>query len=408
MARPVQRIWRLRSPFEPSCLMSAMRRLVIEHPALRTRLIRSYGGWRQQFPKYDALVEGVAITGRTFAHRVGYAHHLLDREAALPFDLCHDPPLRTKIITFDDNYYLSLTLDHIACDEIAFDLLQRSLSDTYQQEIKGQTHYKSPAADLFFGYLAREIDRRSTEQDNLSWNREHLHGVPLSLHGELEIEWVTADSVGWQIEGELLAELRRSCRIMGVTPLSAILAAQARLRAEIDGQNDVVLNVPVSNRTQSTDHYIIANLSMLLHVRIPVIGNVPRRIYLHTVRNELLGSMLHRQHDYAALSREVAADARSRGGTIDWRWGCSMVVERAAAKDAGELFAERLDGPASGAFKVPSGSCVFAVRDDGERVKFTVDWPSSDNGIERSRRFLQILAGLLDVPSLVSLPIGTS
>jgi hypothetical protein len=61
----------------------------------------------------------------------------------------------------------------------------------------------------------------------------------------------------------------------------AVLSAQVRLFAELLQTDDIVLNIPVSNRVEANDRGVIANLSMLLHVRFHRTAGQGDREFVH-------------------------------------------------------------------------------------------------------------------------------
>ncbi|HYW16003.1 MAG TPA: condensation domain-containing protein [Allosphingosinicella sp.] len=406
MAQPVQRIWRLERPFDSKAFLAAVCHVVAAHPALRMRLVRTEAGWAQSFPKAIPEVDALRVTGRTAADRAAYMRFVFAEDAASPFDLTTEPPLRVKVVDVDGEIFVSASLDHIAGDDIAFDLIEREIGLAYRNERAGTPAFPSRSDELFRTYLREQVRFRDSESKNLEWWREKLAGAPLDRRREDESDWAEGAACSWTIAGETLTAATQACRAARVSMTAACVAAQACLRSELLGTGDVVVNIPVSNRLSAQDHLIIGNLSMLLHVRIRVPPRPDRLAFVQSVRDGLLEAMAHRNFDYAALSRSVAEEASARGGEFCWRWGFSGITERAAPVPAPGLFAERLDNcPSPGALSIPTGSCVITMRQRAGEIGFAMEAPALRDGADMAVRYLELLGDLLDVRELSGIPL---
>ncbi len=402
MAQPVQRIWRLAGQFDSKAFLAAVRKVAAAHPALRTRLELDQGRWMQCFPDVLPQVEAQRIVGRTAADRAAYMRHVFSEDAARAFDLTAEPPLQLRVVDIDGELFACANLDHIAGDEIAFDLLEREIGLAYARECAGLPE-QAPAAsnELFYAFLRDQERFRASEKANLDWWRDRLAGSALDPKSDDEADWTPGATSSWTIDGDALAAISKACRTARVSVTAACLAAQARLRAEMRGTSDVVLNVPVSNRPAAQDRGLIANLSMLLHVRLRAPAAMDRHAFVQSVRDDLLEAMAHRHFDYGQLSQAVAEDAAARGGRLCWRWGFSAISERWPDPDGSGLFAERLDNKASPeAHLIPADSCVISMRQRTTGLAFVMDAPHDRDGAKLGTRYLELLAALLDVSDL--------
>jgi hypothetical protein len=409
MARPVQRTYRLAEPLDTAAFLAAVRFLVSSHPALRTRLTETPEGWRQSFPALEAEVSGVAVEGRTREFRAAYARHVFAGDSARALDLRAEPPFIARIVRVDGEHYFGLCLDHIAADDLATDLFEHELGEAYLRERRGQPHPPAHATQGFFDYLARETAQAAKEQTNLRYWTNHLMGHPLDKGRTEETRWVPGESHQWQVSGEAFERLAAACRARRSSVSAAVLAAYVQLLSELGGTDDIVVNVPVSNRTQAADRGLIANLSMLLHLRFRLAGTEPDGRFLLGVRDQLLAAMVHRQYDYGSLAELVAADAAARGGHAHWVVGCSYIVERHAPRTPGPLFAERLDNQLRATFDIPGGSFALTCRQNASRLHFAADWdfsawPCRADGM--AARLLEILASLAGTTPLAAEPVA--
>ncbi len=369
MARPVQRVYRLRRGVLSADLLAAVRHVVAAHPSLRMRLVRGDGDLAQRFDDAPARIEGVSVQGRTAAQRAAYAHYLFLDDARRTMDLERESPMLLRLVDVDGDYFLGVTVDHLAADDLGLDLFEQELDAAWTREESGVDHPEVDGSD-YLAALEREPSRRAEEATNLDWWRAELRGSPLTAR-DGPVAWTGGSTASWSVTGPAFDRLAAACRGARSPVSAAVVAAQLAWWRRRAGTADLVVNLPVSNRVLPEEHSWIANLSMLLHVRF--------RPDLHTdrltdVRDQLLEALRHRRYDYGSLSDTVIADAGARGGRMSWLTGISYLVERRPSPVGGRLLAERLDGQPGERVAVPRGSFSLAVRQRSDELRFRADW----------------------------------
>lgn len=375
-ARPVQRVYRLSHGIDTAALLEAMEHVIAIHPALRMRLVKKKNAWMQHFPVQDVNITGEEIQGRTPEMRAAYASMLIAEEAKAALDITKEPPVKAKIIKIDDDYLLSLCIDHLAADETAFDLFEHALVAAYQQATDGQL-LPAVQQDSFFSYLPRETAQQPVEEKNLLYWQQQLKDVPLQGNATEELKWTPASVFEYDVAGQSLQSLLNFCKAHRCSLFNVVVAAQLLVLSEAANIDDIVLNIPVSNRPRAEDKSIIANLSMLLHVRFNVIQDEPLHALVVRVRDQLLNAMAHRQYDYASLSRFVAAQAQQRGINASWLVGCNYVMEQVQPAFPNALFAERLDNLPGRMYDIPLGSFTVASRQSASKLHVLIDWDAN-------------------------------
>lgn len=399
IARPVQRIYRLREPLDTASLLAAFREVVSTHPALCMRLIETTDGPRQFFTEFEAEISGVVVEGQTPADRAAYAWHIFANDCAQPLDLSFAPPFIARIVRVDGEHYFGLCLDHIAADDIATDIFERDLGEAYLRELQNLPHPPRSATQSFFDCLAREMDQGVSESKNLQYWLNHLIGHPLDHNQAEEYKWVRGEAHQWRIIGDAFEKLSQVCRKCKTSLSSAILGAYVRLLSELGGKDDLVVNVPVSNRTLASHHNLIANLSMLLHMRFKLAGTTANSTFLTGVRDQLLEAMVHRHYDYNALGELLAANAAERGGNVHWVTGCNYIIERHGQSKPHPLFEQRLDNQPSTVFDIPEGGFALTCRQNSFELRFSAEWDFASwpaHSADLETRFLKILSSLAE------------
>ncbi len=375
LARPVQRIYRLSKDFDSSAFLEALQGTVASHPALRLQLVQTNNGWMQCFPDQEVNVSGEEVRGRTPEMRAAYAAMLIAEEAKTTLDLRVEPPVKVKIVKVDGDYLLSLCVDHLAADEIAFDLFEQELLLSYQQLVSGSSVSKT-VSESFYTYLSKEIAQQDTEPANLLYWQQQLKDVPLNKDSHDEISWVPASVFNYQLTGASLQSLLNFCQKHKCSLFNVVIAFQVLLLAEVSGSDDVVLNIPVSNRARANERSIIANLSMLLHVRFSIKTNEPLHQFVLRVRDQVLTAMAHRQYNYSSLSRFMTAEAERKGFNIEWLQGCNFVVDNGPLTFPNILFEERMDNIPGRFYDVPRSSFTVAARQTKSALNIGIEWDS--------------------------------
>lgn len=412
-ARPLQRIYAVGTaaqPLDRRALAAALGHVVASHPALRMRLGRAAdGSWGQLFVdeagELTGLLAGLRIEGPPPEESGAHAQRVLAGDAATPLDLEAGPPLLARLVEMGGEHFLGVCVDRLSVDELGFDALEAELAEAYERELDGVAHLvRSP--DAFLEYVGRELERRAREPASLAYWCDQLEGAPLDERGDADPDmgpgaarWVEGRRRQWAISEEHTAELLRACRARECSLFAAVLCAQLDVLRQLGSGDDLVVSVPVSNRVTPAERSWVANLSMLLHLRVRLPPRAVPAVRLAWVRDLILDGMLHRQYDYAALSERVAREAAGRGGHVSWRVGCSYVVER-SRPPGDRLLRGRLDNPAGRGLLVPAGACSFAVRQREEGLSLCADWDSLRwrCGAEAmEQRFLEALAALTSV-----------
>src|SRR5262249_320280 len=180
---PVQRVYRSRQPLNVPALRAAFRYVVSSHPALRMRLMWCADGWRQFFVDDDVAFRETSVSGCPPERAAARARDLCAEESQQPFDLTKEAPLRVLLITTDNEWFLTICVDHIAADDIAFDTLTRQMATAYARELSGAPHPESPAARLFFEQLDHEISQAASADANLYYWQAELADAPGSRAG---------------------------------------------------------------------------------------------------------------------------------------------------------------------------------------------------------------------------------
>jgi hypothetical protein len=405
--KPVQRVYQLPAPLNTAGLLRALRRVVAANESLRLRLVKGPEGWQQCFTEWEPDISGLVVRGGTAEQRLAYTLQCFNQQAAQPFDLTTDPPLAALLVRIDDEFLLGLSVDHLAADDLGFDQLEAQLARAYRMETNGSMlGYDSVAQQGHFReYIARESTNGHSVAEAFAYWRQTLQGAPLAASVD-SLKWVPCSSARLVFAEQELDALIRRCRARACSPFAAVLTAQALLLSQIGGSEDLVVNVPISNRVTPDDHLLVANLSILTHLRIGMDAREPVSEMLHRIRDTVLKAVAHRRYDYPSLSAAVADEARARGGRVHWVVGCSYVVDRGDCESSAAGTLKRVDQELLAHPDVPHESFALSCRQYPSALEISAEWDPGTWPI--SGKCLQTrLAQLLEAVTRADLPLGS-
>jgi hypothetical protein len=400
LARPVQRIYRLPDSLDTVALLAAFRLTVKSNEALRLQLVCTDGVWRQRFVDWIPAIEGINVRGGTPEQRETFALNALLSQSAEAFDLTKDPPIVAGITKVDSRYFFALTVDHLAADDLAFDQIERELTQHYQALLDESEPTLVPSAGRFRAYLDREQAQAATADASLEFWVDLLRGAPLSP-GETTLRWVDGITTQFAFEREATNRLIAQCRKLACSPFVALLATQALLLCRLGGGHDLVINVPFSNRAVAADQLVVGNLSILTHLRVQLDPGERIGDFINRLRDLVLNAMRHRHYDYPVLSDIVARDAQERGGVAHRMLGCSYLI----AREPGDgLLLDRISPPMMTNPQTPNGSFALACRHHRQGMEVSVVWDPEQwpiTGEQLPDRFRELLETLATPDTIV-------
>src|SRR6185295_14602236 len=241
------------------------------------------------------------------------AQRLASEEARRPFELAVGPMLRAAVIELgESDHLLLLSFHHIAGDGWSIGVLVRELSTLYQAFLEERP---SPLPELPIQYADFAVWQRrwlsgEVLEEQLSYWREHLAGVPAALALPVDRPWSSLPSfrmgrvaVGWP--EPLSRELAALGRSHGATVFMVLLAACQALLARLSGQEDVVVGTPVANRNRRETEELIGFFVNMLALRGRLGGSPSFVELLEQAREAALGAYLHQDLPFEHLVEEL-------------------------------------------------------------------------------------------------------
>jgi amino acid adenylation domain-containing protein len=305
---------RVRGPLRPPALGAAWREIVRRHEVLRTTYPSRQGVAMQRIvPPSGPPLPIVDLGGLPDARREAAARRLASENAARPFDLAAEPPLRTLLARLAAEDHLALVnVHHIASDAWSLDLLLRELGALYGAAAAGRP---SPLPELpvqYADYAAWQRESLAGEAlaAQLAWWRERLAGIPQALElpadrpRPLTQTWRGA-SCRFVLPGLPPAALREAGRRSGATLFMVLLAAWGTLLHRLAGQPRLLVGSPVAGRTRRETEGLIGLFVNLLVLPLELAPELPFASAVARAREAALGAYAHQELPFEKLVEEI-------------------------------------------------------------------------------------------------------
>lgn len=306
---------RLLGELDVAALEASLRVIMERHEALRSRFPVQEGRPVQvveDLPE-DWRLRVADLRGR--ADRDEQARRLMDADASESFSLEHGPLVRCLLVQVDETeHLLSITAHHIVCDDWSVGVFARELAALYAvQGVRRRAGL--PALEVQYRdfavwqrrwltgeYLTRQVDY---------WRR-HLDGAPpfLALPSR---QRPTPEEVpaGGRVQAALSAADTEAfgalCRTADATVFMAVLAGFGTVLSRWSGQDDIVIGVPITGRSDAPVQSLIGFFVNTLPVRLDLGGDPTFGEVLARARAAALGGYAHADAPLDLLVGELPA-----------------------------------------------------------------------------------------------------
>ena len=300
-------------PVDTVVLQKALNEVARRHETLRTTFVSVRGELVQSIaPEFTVPLVEIDLTGLAPAERAAEARRLAVEDAQLPFDLAAGPLIRTALLRMaKEESILLLTMHHIIFDGWSFVILLSELSDLYEAFATGQP---SPLAELavqYADYAVWQRDRLRGEafEAKLGYWRKQLADLPLlqlpTDHPRPAVQSFQGARHHVVIGRELWDSVRALSIAEAVTPFMTLLTAFKTLLQRYADQDEIVVGVPVANRTRVEIEDLIGFFVNTLVMRTDLSGNPTFREALGRVRNVALEAFERQDVPFEKLVEEL-------------------------------------------------------------------------------------------------------
>jgi len=317
----VHRGLRLIGRLDEARLEDAMRAVAARHEALRTTFATADG---QPYQLVHASLprdhETVDLTACADDARAAEVARRQAEERSHAFDLEHGPLWRTRLLRLGpDTHVLLLTIHHLVTDGWSMRRWLEEVGAHYA--VPPGTSAALPALRVqpvdVADWQRRCIASGAYDGARAYW-RERLADV--AARPELPHDGPRHDHVGAWVEGELAAPvtsaLRALARAEGSTLFMVLLAALARLVAELTGEDDVTLGTLVAGRDRAEVRPLIGLFLNALPLRVRADRSAGFRGALANARDATLGALAHAELPFERIVADLNPPRHPRRNPI--------------------------------------------------------------------------------------------
>ncbi|WP_404384158.1 amino acid adenylation domain-containing protein [Caenispirillum salinarum] len=294
----------LRGALDTRALAAALTEITRRHEVLRGRFKSVDGEARHVIlPASDVPLPVTEAADEAKAEALARA------EAAAPFDLERDPPLRARLLRLAaDRHWLMVTLHHIAGDGWSTGVLVHELSALYTAF---RERRESPLPPLALQYAdaaqwQREWLSGETLAGEINWWRTALAGAPALTalptdHPRPPVQSFKGAALPLTIPAEVRAGIEALAKAEGATPFMVLLAAWAAVLARYGAAEEVCVGTPVAGRPRAELEPLIGCFVNTLVLRCPGGGANDFRAQLKAVKAMALDAFAHQDLPFEKL-----------------------------------------------------------------------------------------------------------
>ena len=303
----IARARRLRGPLDLALLREAHEFVLGRHETLRTRYVDIDGVPAQVVdPPGEADFEIVAVESNVASY--------LEWEAERAFDLSSGPMWRTRVIPVGPDEHLLLdVVHHIAADGWSLPLMRFEVGAHYNAAVGGSILDLPPALQ-YRELMGDDVKDRAID---LAYWENTLSDAPEVLSHPVVPDGLSRRRSGgfWLravIPGVDTANLDRLAGELEATPSMIGLSIFAASLARYGRQDDVVIGVPVTDRTRQGEQQVVGPLFNSLPIRLRPSPGASLRELVAQTRRSMLEAL-----DHAAPFDEIVqrVDPPRRPGT---------------------------------------------------------------------------------------------
>ncbi|MFP1953471.1 amino acid adenylation domain-containing protein, partial [Lonsdalea quercina] len=289
-------------------LQAALDRIVVRHESLRTRFVAVNGTPSQQIH----AAEPFALARhdlRSSPDADEALRRMAEHEAAMPFDVTQDGPIRGRLIRLDaQRHVLLVTMHHLVSDGWSLARLMEELNALYPAFCRGERDPLPPLTVHYADFAAwqRQWMQGSELQTQLAYWREQLADVPPLLELPTDRPRPAAqDYAGGRVDFRLDADLTGELKALAVrhdaTLYMTLLTGWAILLHRLSGQDDLVIGSPVAGRTRVELEPLMGFFVNTLALRCRVDSDTSVGALLGQVKDTTLAAQAHQDVPFEQL-----------------------------------------------------------------------------------------------------------
>ncbi|CAG0936138.1 nonribosomal peptide synthetase DhbF [Thermoflexales bacterium] len=296
-------------------LEQSLNEIVRRHETLRTTFAAVKGQPIQQIaPALTVPLPVIDLHSLPANERAICVQQLIEEEGQRPFDLAQGPLLRVKVLRLaETEQVLLLTMHHIISDGWSLGVLIRELVALYPACVAGA---QSPLPDLPIQYVDFAAWQHTWVQTPEVWEtqvaywKQHLAGAPAVLELPTDyprpaVQTFRGERISLVLPQALSKALVKLSHQEDVTLFMLLLAGFKILLHRYTGQSNIVVGVPIANRTQAEIEGLIGFFVNTLVLHTELSGDPTFPELLRRVREVTLGAYAYQDLPFEKLVEEI-------------------------------------------------------------------------------------------------------
>lgn len=402
--------FRLRGTLDVAALQAALSGVTARHEVLRTRLVEQDGEPQQVIdPPQPLALPLVDLSGATRQEEA--LHGLLREDAARPFDLAREQPLRALLVKLGpEEHVVAINVHHVASDGWSTGIMVRELAALYNAHRAGQA---APLAELpvqyadYAAWQLGELAQPGKFAASLDFWRKQLADAPAGTN--LPTDFARAakpssagDNVWFGIDAEATAKVRALAQQHDASVYQVLLTVFLILLQRWSGDTDITVGSPIANRPRPELEGLIGFFVNTLPIRVPLADDPDFLTLLARVRAVTLESYAHAEIPFEQLVEKINPERRLNQSPF---FQVMFAMQNAAATPAGGLDGLQIDTipVASGASRL---DLTLSMQDSEAGLSGCLEYASALFRPETAQRFTEHFRNLLNAALRDSLPVS--
>lgn len=294
-------------------LEKALNAIVARHESLRTTFrVVDNEPVQLVHPKLELTISITDLSSLSAAELRTREVELATEEARKPFDLEQGPLIRCGVIVRGwTDYILLITMHHIVSDGWSMGIFMQELTVFYQSFC---INYPIKLPDLpvqypDFAVWQRDWLKGEVLETQLGYWREHLRDLPVlelpTDHPRPLYSSYKGSSYPVRVGYALSHQVRKFASSHGVTPFMVLLSVFAAVLQRYSGHEEIVIGIPVANRTRTELEGLIGFFVNSLVLRIDLKGDPSFSEIVDRVREVSLAAYAHQDLPFEKLVEEL-------------------------------------------------------------------------------------------------------
>lgn len=292
-----------------SALEQSLGEIQRRHEALRTRFEVSDREPVQVISPFTADLRLMDLTGLSPGDGKETVLRLAAEDAGRPFDLASGPLFRTSLLQLgSEEHVLLITMHHIVSDRWSIGVIHRELSTLYASFAAGQPPVLPELTWQYADFAAwqrRRLPGKILDKQLGFWKRQ-LAELPPAAELPVDrprpaIQTFRGARVSLTFSSQLTEDLKKTSSGANVTLFMTMMAAFQTLLMRTTGQVDLMVGIPIANRTRLETETMIGFFANTLVLRTDLSGDPTFRELLERVKAVACGAYAHQDLPFEKL-----------------------------------------------------------------------------------------------------------